>query len=374
VKDELTKIQTLLMSDDHAAGRERLAAWIGARQEEPTAGRELALRELCSRLDVRSHQTRAIFSLAGGALIESGLDPEPLARAMLAPVTHALASAKRLVTLVANEHEHEEDEEEDDAVLWVGDHGLGAEEIERLGEADGEALDAFASLETWYRPMVAALTRSSSMLRQAQKNAELLALVTEMDRQSIGAHWMYLLLKTMMDEKLVVLLPEIREGWTVNVTGCVDSGQLTTLLSDPLDASLAKIGASRRASKAMLDNARGRGPQEADGGYSASFHLWAWRAMDPKTGLPAVGRYEWLAPGGTGAISFPPDFLPIDAPLLDGERVLLLVGPDAKGGVGYTRILGATRMFEALPATLTAERLAKAEAERWLARVAEAVK
>ena len=74
--DELTTIQSLLMSDDdHAAGRKRLAAWVAARQHEPTPARELALRELCSHLDVRSHQTRALLSLAGGALVESGLDP-----------------------------------------------------------------------------------------------------------------------------------------------------------------------------------------------------------------------------------------------------------------------------------------------------------
>jgi hypothetical protein len=371
VTDELSEIQSLLMSDDHTTGRERLAAWLESLDGTPVATRELALRDLCGRLEVRSHQTRAIFCLAGGALIESGLDAEPLARAIIAPLTHALSSAKRLVPLAAAEPE---DEEEAEPMLRVGDKALGAAAIERLGELDGEALDAFASLETWYRPFVAALTRSMAVLRQTQQNEALVALVSDLDASSPGVHWMYLLVKTMIDVKLVVLMPEIREGWAVKVTGCVDNGQLTTLLSDPLDASLAKIAASRRAPKVMLDNARGRGRQEADGSYGASFHLWAWRAMDPKTGLPAVGRYEWRAPGGTGAISFPPDFLPTDIPLLDGERVALLVGPDAKGGVGYTRMLSATRMFAALPATLSAERLAPAEAERWLARVTESVR
>ncbi len=371
VTDELSEIQSLLMSDDHVAGRERLAAWLASLDRATVAKRELALRDLCGRLDVRSHQTRAIFCLVGGALTESGLDSEPLARAIIAPLTHALTSAKRLIALAANEPEHEG---EDEPALWVGDKGLGAASIEKLGELDGEALDAFASLETWYRPFVATLTRALSVLRQTQKNEALVALVSEMNEASSGVHWMYLLLKTMMDDELIVLLPELREGWRVKVSGCVDSGQLTTLLSDPLDASLAKIGASRRASKVMLDNARGIGEQEADGSYGASFHLWAWRAMDPKTGLPAVGRYEWRAPGGTGAISFPPDFLPTDIPRLDGERVALVVGPDAKGGVGYRRMLSATRMFAALPATLSAERLAPAEAERWLARVTESVR
>jgi hypothetical protein len=369
VTDELSEIQSLLMSDDHVTGRERLAAWLASLDRATVAKRELALRDLCGRLDVRSHQTRAIFCLAGGALTESGLDSEPLARAIIAPLTHALTSAKRLIALAADEPEDEED-----AMLWVGRKGLGAASIERLGELDGEALDAFASLETWYRPFVATMTRALSVLRQTQKNEALVTLVSEMDEASSGVHWMYLLLKTMMDDELIVLLPELREGWRVKVSGCVDNGQLTTLLSDPLDASLAKIGASRRASKVMLDNARGLGEQEADGSYGASFHVWAWRAMDPKTGLPAVGRYEWLAPGGTGAISFPPDFLPTDIPRLDGERVALLVGPDAKGGVGYTRMLSATRMFAALPASLSAVRLAPADAERWLSRVTESVR
>jgi len=369
VPDALSEIQTLLMSDDHATGRERLAKWLAKMDGAPVAAREMALRDLCGRFEVRSHQTRAIFALAGGALIESGLDAEPLARAMIPPLTHALGSAKRLVELAAAEPE-----EEDEAVLWIGRKGLGSESIEKLGEQDGEALDAFASLETWYRPFVAAMTRALPVLRRTQKDEALVKVVTEMDDASSGAHWMNLLLKTLMDETLIVLLPELREGWSVKVSGCVDNGQLTTLLSDPLDESLKKIGASRRAPKVMLDNARGRGPQEADGSYSASFHIWAWRAMDPETGLPAVGRYEWLAPGGTGAMSFPPDFLPADIPLLDGERVALLVGPDAKGGVGYTRVLSATRMFAALPATLSAERLAPAEAKRWLARVTESVR
>jgi hypothetical protein len=369
VSDPLSEIQALLMSDDHTTGRERLAKWLGALDRAPPAAREIALRDLCARFDVRSHQTRALFALAGGALIESGLDAEPLARAIIAPVTHALRSAKRLVELAAAEPDAE-----DAAVLWVGDKGLDDAAIERLGDKDGEAVDAFASLETWYRPFVAALTRTAAVLRETQKNAELVALANAMDRESGGAHWMSMLCKTLIDERLVVLLPELREGWAVKVSGCVDNGQLTTLLSDPLDASLAKVGASRRAPPVMLDNARGLGEQEADGSYSASFHLWSWRAMDPETGLPAVGRYEWLAPGGTGAMSFPPDFLPADAPLLDGERVLLLVGPNAKGGTGYTRILSATRMFSALRATLSAERLAPADAERWLSRVIEATR
>ncbi|HEY2368337.1 MAG TPA: hypothetical protein VGH87_18190, partial [Polyangiaceae bacterium] len=44
--DELSEIQSLLMSDDHTTGRERLAAWLESLDAEPIAARELALRDL----------------------------------------------------------------------------------------------------------------------------------------------------------------------------------------------------------------------------------------------------------------------------------------------------------------------------------------
>jgi hypothetical protein len=93
--------------------------------------------------------------------------------------------------------------------------------------------------------------------------------------------------------------------------------------------------------------------------------------MNPETGLPEPNRAEWLAPAGKGSHSLPPDYLPADLPTLDGQRILLAVGPQVPGEKAprFRRILPGYRMFDALRATLQVSRLPDEETAGWLARI-----
>jgi hypothetical protein len=139
----------------------------------------------------------------------------------------------------------------------------------------------------------------------------------------------------------------------------VDTGQLTILLSEPLDDPFRRVGASGRAPASVLAVARGEGPQEIEDTYEASTHVYPWPAMNPETGLPEPGRARWEAPNGSGSHSLPPDYLPADLPTLDGERILLAVGPRVPGDKvpRFTRILAGFRMFDGLKAGLRVTRL-----------------
>lgn len=184
---------------------------------------------------------------------------------------------------------------------------------------------------------------------------------------------MYQLLHTPMNAPLIVLAPALGEGGRFDVSGCVNMGQLTVLLSDPMASIFERLGANGRASDAMLDNARGLGPQQIDDSYSAGVHFYSWMAVDPATGKPAQGRHTWVASGAQGSHSLPPDLLVSDLPPLDGVRVLVVVGRDpVPGGVGFTRSLDGVRTFGALRASLQPLPFDGDDARRWLDRVREA--
>ncbi len=362
---------------DSSDGQERLQRWFGQRASGPEATRAATLAELCTCFDAQSHQLRALFALYGGALVEGGVDASPLARAMLGPLTEALTSARRMVRRArelraAAAGEEDEELTEGGHEVWLDASPLPGALVAQLKAEDRDAFDGFLSLGLWFRPFVAAFSRVPALLPEARRHEALVALVDELHTADQSVHWMYTLLHALGGETVVVLVPESGEGFRVAVSGCIDMGQFTTLLSDPLDAAFRKVGAKGRASQDMLDVARGLGPQQGEGVYGSNVHFFPWQAMDPVTGLPVSDRVEWRAPGGTGTGSLPADFLVADAPVLDGERVLLLVGPRAPGIPGFVRILSSGRAFESLPAALHVTPLTADETRRWLARVREA--
>lgn len=298
----------------------------------------------------------AQLALIGGALVETGANPGPLGPAMLAPLGRALVAAQRFVELAKDLPD------EPECKVAVGGKQLSAATIDVLAQKDLEAVRAFLSLELWYRPAVALWSLEPQVLKRAQ--AELGETATALHASCTGAHWIALLLEVCVELPFVVLIPDLHEAWELVLDGCSDNSQFLTLLSEALRDPLRCLRLAP-APEPVLAIARGEGPQQADGYYSARFHLYPWQAIDPSSGRPVDGRFQWLAPGGYGTQFLPGDYPPSRITPLEGRRVVALV-PSS-----FSRVITNSRMFAPLRAGISkVRRLDPTEAKTWTDPVA----
>jgi hypothetical protein len=324
------------------------------------AERDLLLAWVAARVGHPDPVFGAHIAVVGGALVEHGASAAVLGRAIIAPLEIALVNAGRLLERAATLA----DEPGDEAVL-VGERHLSPATINALANDDLDAVNAWLSLATWFRPAVAAWTREPAVLREVQANAVLRAALAALGSTTETTHWLSLLGEAVFDARFVVLVPELGEAWSFQADGVVDLGQLTVLLSEALADPLARIGAAGIATREVLDLMTGAGPQRDEGAYASSCAFYPIEAIDPEDGMPRDGVHTWTAPGGSGTDSLPPDFLPGTLPVRDGERLLVLVGPRAPG-LRVERVIPAVRTFDALAARVDdVQRLPAAQAARW---------
>ncbi len=357
---DLDRIEQLFDGNDQDAAMAALSQFFGrAREVAP----DEALAAIASRLGrVKNLTTAAKLALAGGALAECGAPAGAIGRAIVAPVTRALIEGQRLIDACRDRHE-------EDGEIDVGGAKVSQAKLDELEAADRDAARAWASLETWYQPAAATWTRELSVLHEVQRDTKLRSALAAAGKSSSTSYWLSLLVETVFDAPFIVLFPETGEVWRAILDGVVDVGQLSVLLSDALVTPLRRIHASPPADPGVLDVMRGHGPQQDEGGYGCSFHLYPPEAVDPATGMPQDGRHTWSAPGGTGSHSLPPDFLPGTLPVRDLARILVVVGPKAPG-MRFTRAIGNSRMFSGLPASVHhVQRLDDETAKRWFALV-----
>ena len=360
-----------------------------------------ALAEVVQRVDHRHAGFAAYLALAGGALVENGLPAGALGRALVPPLTRALVDARRMLDHVAplpdaededdeeedgeegahehdghihshadgdhdHDHDHDHDDDHADHIL-IGRKAVDRAFLDDLAERDVAAIQAWFSLDVWYRPAVATWTRDPAVLREIQDNADLRGALAALGNHTETSHWLSLLIETVFEGRFVVLVPELDEAYALTADGLGDMGQLYTLLSQLLRDPLERLGVSDFASKEVLAVMRGDGPQRGEGAFGCQFHCYPIQATDPATGLPRDNVHEWLAPGGTGTHSLPADFLPGTLPPIDGSRVLVLAGPKSPG-MRFERVIPAVRTFDALQLRVTpAKQLAPDEARRWFA-------
>jgi hypothetical protein len=374
LESQLDRVEALLAGEDAGAAQEALVGLLDALKAGSPADRSAAVAAIAARVGHQDPHVGSYLGLLGGALLEAGAPAQPLALALCESLRRVVAAASRFLVLarqfaVLGEDPPADDDADPpadgDGVIEIGDLRLPASALDALATTDWFAARSFFSLEIWYRPAAAAWTRHLATLRDRQADREFCDGVAAIGGASSGGHWLGLLLGTAIDAPLVILLPELGEAYGLIMNGVVDTGQLSVLLSASLAAPLARIGASGPADEAMLAVMRGAGEQQVDASYSASFHLYSWQAMDPASGLPQDGRFEWRAPGGKGDHSLPPDFLPGTLEPLRGARVLLLVGPNT-GGLRFVRVIGGSRMFSGLRAELRdVRRLGRDDTARW---------
>jgi hypothetical protein len=367
VASEVARLEQLFVREGEVA-RTQLFALANSVLARPEGERLAAVDSFAARVNHPHPAVGATFALAAGAVVESGISPRALGEVIAAPLLRAAVAARPFVERAAAAPEATDSE----TSTYVGQRALSQATLDELVAADRGAASAFFSLDMWYRPAVAAWTRETATLRRLQDDGSLSAALAPLDGWCEGAHWLWLLLGSALDVPFVVILPEIGEAYALRLDGCSDMGQMSVLLSEPLAKALKRIGAPAVASKEMLAVMRGDGGQCATQlVFSAAFHAYPWQAMDPKSGLPEDKRFTWIAPGGAGDHSLPPDFQPRAIAPIDGTRVLLVVGPRSRG-VRFVREIGGARMFDALRAKVDQVRqLSPAEAKQWTARVVE---
>ncbi len=385
------------VASNDAAAREQLLAWILARVDDPHP------------------QVGAHLALAGGALVENGTSPSAIGRAIVGPIERALGDAARMIGFAKqyghahppepdapeedataeaadsdapdshadHDHDHDHDghdDDDDDHDADADDHdhaveifgwSLTDDELEVIAATDPPAVQAWFSLEMWYRPAVAMWSRDRVLLRELQARPTLRVAIEELGGETATSHWLSVLLETVSDAPFVVLVPELEEAWSFTADGIVDLGQLTVLLSKALVEPLRRVGASGIATDEQLAVMAGDAPQSSESGYSSSFAFYPIEATDPNDGLPRDGIALWAAPGGTGTHSLPGDFLPGTIAPIDGVRLLVMVGPKAPG-LRFVRNIQSARMFQALHARVTDVRSVPAERAAALFAIARA--
>jgi hypothetical protein len=391
----LEVIEQLFFSDRRQA-MEKLSDFVESAEGKNAAA---ALREIVKRVDHEHPGLAAYLALAGGAIIEQGEDASALGRALVAPLERSLVAAGRMLDHVAHlpdaptdededdghdhdhdhddgdghdhdhdhgdGHDHDHDHHHEEEHVMIGSKAVTREILDGIAEKDLVAVQAWFSMDIWYRPAVATWTRDPAVLREAQRSQTLHAALDKLGSATETSHWLSLLVETVFDARFVVLFPELGEAWQLTADGVVDMGQLSALMSPELRDPLARIGITDGPDEETLAVMRGEGPQQGDGTYSCGFHCYPIEATDPATAIPRDGVHTWRAPGGTGTHSLPPDFLPGSLALVDGARVLTIVGPRSEG-MRFVRSMPAVRTFDELHARVVgATKLSATDAARW---------
>jgi hypothetical protein len=247
----------------------------------------------------------------------------------------------------------------------VGSKAVTRDILDGIADKDLVAVQAWFSLEVWFRPAVATWTREPAVLREVQRSQALRTALAKLGSTTETSHWLSLLIETVFDAPFVFLFPETNEAYRLTADGVVDVGQLSVLASAALREPLARIGVTEVADDELLAIMRGDGPQEGEGTFSCGFHCYPIQASDPATGMPRDNVHMWTAPGGTGSHSLPPDFLPGSLAPIDGTRVLLVVGPKSSG-TRFVRVIPAVRTFDGLLAQVSAAtKLSADDTRRW---------
>lgn len=348
-------------SGDLQKGMRALVDVMHSCSENPDA-RDVLLTWVIERLGHPDPEFGANIAVVGGALIENGSSAARLGRALIEPVEASLVHGRRLL-----ERAEALPDEPGEESIPVGDRQLSQATLRGIADDDVDAVNGWISLETWYRPAVAAWTRAPEVLREVQARPTTRAALTALGGTTATSHWLSQLVQTVFDAPFVVVVPELGEAWSFRADGVVDMGQLTVLLSEALADPLARIGASGVAKREVLDVMTGAGPQRGEGSYSSSYSFYPVEAIDATDGLPRDGVHTWSAPGGTGTHSLPADFLPGTIIERDGTRVLAMVGPNAPG-LRFARVIPAVRTFDALVARVSdVAKLPADQATRWLA-------
>jgi hypothetical protein len=212
--------------------------------------------------------------------------------------------------------------------------------------------------------MTAHLSYSPGARRLAQADGKLLADCKRMPFDPGFVEFLRKLLQVLDDEEMVVLHPQLRRGYRIQISGIGDNFQLHTLLADALigDPAQGRLPGQRiNPHVAALAKDAPFTVEEMGGVPSAEgrFNLVNWHGLQPDETLPE-GIQQGAAKHWIWNEGIPADITPFE-----GQRVILLSPPP------YSRAWNAGRIFPSMRADLhVLEILSPESVRQWLRRIA----
>ena len=306
-----------------------------------------ALATLASGLNSLDPDPAGVASRIVGAMIEAGHEPQPARAAMLGALQTTLPVCASLVDEARGEV-GEPPGDLDEAAIdeWLADqHALA---LNKAAANRPAALDAWQRLHAIWPGAIALLSVDPPARAEASDLAPIAERIEDVHE---AAGWLRAMLTVLDEEPYVAIEPATRTGIVGRMSGIVENFQLNTLLMDEFPRD------EPRVSKNAVAVARGDGPQQIDEDVTGVWNLYSYGALRPGGELPdAADRTyadAWIWNEG----------MPVDIPVLDGKRVILL------GPASPARSWPAQRMFLKLPARLTAELLDERALDDWLAKI-----
>jgi hypothetical protein len=348
--------------------REAVGSIIARLSSDDRRGAEAALRRLAE--EVIDTPTRAdvagAVALCCGALVERGFDHMIALGSILdrlerqvAPDAITFVDACRQAAEAEPPPPPDEGDEPDE-----GGNEPPSDPVEREGARIAASMptaaQAFHALEPFSLAAIAMLSRSVEARKASWSRTSLRASLDALGGQYGHAGLLWMMMKVLDDEPIMVLHPEERKGYRVRISGLADNFQLHTLLADALIGWFSSRWLrGRRPSRAEV--AAARDAPSCEGGPSArgAFNLWTWRGLQPDGTLSAAmsGSDQWIWNEG----------VPADIPSFEGTRIVLLGPPP------YARSWNSGRRFPDMVGDLRLEYiLTSGEVNNLLGRIVAA--
>jgi hypothetical protein len=300
----------------------------------PREALDAALAAIAARIDrarIEDADGVAHAAISGGALVEWGAGPRPLAEALLAKLRDVLVASRRFADPCIEPLRAVEDPwdglEEDDVLTVVDGLPITRGVFRSRLEHDLPGGAALARLREWVLPAVAALTRDRELLARAKLDRRLRDAAWAMARSD--ASWLRMLLATELDARWrLVLVLETTRAFELRVDGVSVNFDLHALVERAL---------SRHGVPGVPD------PMRSDGSVSANLELLVWSGIaivKPAGGVTALPMNEVVWREG----------LPTDVPEYEGLRTLVATKP------AIARSWRSTPPFQALIPSVTIER------------------
>lgn len=318
---------------------------LGAEVKKASAGNLTSGLEVLqpALAEVRIGDGGQLASLAG-AFVELGADPFVTLETLVVRIAEGLEQAAAFPQLwekITGESEPPspgQPELTDAALRRIEEHAV--TQRVALGEMMATA-EAWFTVGEWAPGLLVPLQRTDIRLRLPHRPR--LETAVDSTCEHIGsAHWMQGLLRVIDDEHILVLHRPSGRGYRMTIGGIGDNFQLHTLLAaaligDPVDGMIPGASPDKRWVSAATD-----GQDMQPGGIAGQFNL-------------VDGYGEWIWNEGR----------PIDIPLMDGHRVIVLDPPP------YPRTWTTGRQYPLMKPTVKLDSVMEPEeATQWLDKVA----
>lgn len=270
------------------------------------AARNAAITTLARALATAERRGEQVLLLTIGALVEAGASPEIAWPAIASKLTDRFALAIDFATTAMK---HAKEEHVETALEASGDV---------VAKKKPREAAAWMSLPARCLAGVACLIRSKKVREAARGDDELLTVAWPLSDVIEEVGIFLDALRALDDETLIILAPDLGEGWKVKVDALASNLELHLLLADALarDAAGLPTSLARPPPRPIVDAVRsGAAPKKAIH-VSLPFRLLPGSAMD----LIAADRQDT-----DDARLLPLEDSPADIPMLGDERIALLV-------------------------------------------------